>query len=150
MQLGIAFVSGLLFAVGLVVAGMTMPANVIGFLDLFGEWKPALAFVMVGAITVSALTYRLAMRRGAPLCAAGFRLPTRSALDARLIVGSAIFGVGWGLGGFCPGPGVVATMGRAPEALVFFVSMLAGMWLHARFSSRQKPVPLGASSPEVR
>lgn len=124
-----ATIAGFLFAIGLAMAGMTSPGNVIGFLDILGDWKPALAFVMVGAIGVHGIAYALLRRRDRPLCAEGFHLPTRRDLDARLVGGSALFGVGWGLGGFCPGPGVIAPWSGAPAGAVFLVAMLAGMWL---------------------
>ena len=106
----IAFVSGLLFAVGLAVSGMTQPAKVIGFLDIAGAWDASLAFVMIGALAVHLIAYRIAARAKAPLFAKAFELPTATALDRRLILGSAIFGVGWGLAGYCPGP-VLASIG---------------------------------------
>ncbi len=125
-QGGIALISGVLFAVGLAVGGMTEPANVIGFLDVTGEWRPALAFVMMGAIPISAIAWMWGRRRGAPILTQSFTLPTIQDLDLRLLGGSALFGVGWGLGGFCPGPGIVATMSGSLASLVFVASMLAG------------------------
>lgn len=124
-----AAASGFLFALGLAMAGMTSPGNIRGFLDVFGDWRPALAFVMVGAIGVNAVAFALLRRKARPFCAERFHLPTRRDLDARLIGGSALFGVGWGLGGFCPGPGVVAPWSGAGAGFVFLASMLAGMWI---------------------
>src|SRR5690606_286226 len=95
---------GLLFGLGLVVSGMANPAKVLNFLDLFGTWDPSLAFVMGGAVFVAFFGYRLALRRGSPVVGETFHLPNRSDIDRRLIVGPALFGFGWGLGGFCPGP----------------------------------------------
>ncbi|MDQ3038019.1 MAG: YeeE/YedE family protein, partial [Myxococcota bacterium] len=106
---------------------MTEPANVIGFLDVTGDWRPALMFVMVGAIAVNALVYRWVRRRRAPLFAETFALPTRRDLDARLLGGAAIFGVGWGLAGYCPGPGIVSLASGSTTALVFVGAMLGGM-----------------------
>lgn len=121
------FLAGLVFAVGLGIAGMTQPAKIIGFLDVTGRWDPSLAFVMLGAIAVYAPLSRLIGRRGRPLFAEGFVLPTRRDLDPKLVVGAGLFGIGWGLGGFCPGPAIVAVLSGSPEVLVFLVGMLAGM-----------------------
>jgi uncharacterized protein len=122
-----AFASGAVFAVGLALSGMTKPAKVVGFLDVAGSWDASLAFVMMGAIAVHAVAHRLILRRGAPLFDGAFHLPTRKDLDARLLGGAAIFGVGWGLGGYCPGPGIVAASSGALAALVFVVGMTAGV-----------------------
>ncbi|WP_053230572.1 DUF6691 family protein [Sandaracinus amylolyticus] len=132
----VALASGALFAIGLVVSGMTQPANVIGFLDVTGDWRPALMFVMVGAIAVNAAVYRWVRGRRAPVLAETFSLPTQRDLDARLIAGAAIFGVGWGLGGYCPGPGVTALASGSLEAVVFVGSMVAAMWVVARIEKR--------------
>lgn len=142
----VSFASGLLFALGLAVGGMTEPANVIGFLDFTGEWKPALAFVMAGAVGVTAIAWRLVGRRRAPICAESFAVPTRRQLDARLLGGAAIFGVGWGLGGYCPGPGVVALASAAPTALVFVASMLAGTGLAIAWERSRRPTPTAIAS----
>src|SRR6185295_7370618 len=99
--------------VGLAVSGMTRPSKVVGFLDVFGAWDASLAFVMVGAIGVHAVLQRVIARRGSPLFEDRFHLPTRRDVDARLLAGAAVFGVGWGLGGFCPGPGLVAAASGA-------------------------------------
>jgi uncharacterized membrane protein YedE/YeeE len=125
-----ALVAGALFGVGLGVSGMTQPSKVIGFLDVAGHWDPSLAFVMIGAIAVHFVLLRLIVRRRAPLLDERFHLPTRDDLDAKLVLGAAIFGVGWGLGGFCPGPGVVSTASGGTTALVFVGAMLAGMLVH--------------------
>ena len=107
-----ALLSGLLFGAGLTISQMVNPAKVAGFLDVAGDWDPSLALVMGGALTVTAICYRLTMRRGAPLLASDFRLPTAEDVDARLIGGAALFGVGWGLAGFCPGPAIASTRRR--------------------------------------
>ena len=126
MKSAVAFVCGLLFAVGLAVAGMTQPGKVLGFLDLFGgKWDPSLAFVMVGAIGVVAAARGLAPRR--PLFEAAYPELRRHGIDRRLVVGSLLFGVGWGLIGFCPGPAVVALGAFLPGSLVFGASLLIGM-----------------------
>jgi hypothetical protein len=121
-----AFVAGALFAIGLAVAGMVKPAKVVGFLDLFGAWDASLAFVMMGAIGVHFVAKRLIQRRGAPLFEEKFHLPTRKDIDKRLILGAAVFGVGWGLGGLCPGPGLVSAASGLLPAIVFVVSMTVG------------------------
>jgi uncharacterized membrane protein YedE/YeeE len=122
-----ALAAGVIFAIGLAVGGMTEPANVIGFLDVTGRWRPALMFVMAGAIVVNATVYRWVRRRRAPVLAETFALPTRRDLDARLLGGAAIFGIGWGLSGYCPGPGIVSLATGSTTALVFVGAMLGGM-----------------------
>jgi uncharacterized membrane protein YedE/YeeE len=122
-----AFGSGLLFALGLGVSGMIDPSKVIGFLDVAGRWDPSLAFVMMGAIAVGIVATRVVARRASPLFGDRFHLPPVTAIDARLVGGSALFGVGWGLSGYCPGPAVLAAVGAVPEAVVFIIAMLAGM-----------------------
>lgn len=124
-----AFTSGLLFGLGLIVSEMVNPAKVLAFLDIFGNWDPSLAFVMGGAVAVSTLGYRLAKHRGVPVFAPRLEIPTRRDLDPRLIGGAALFGVGWGLVGLCPGPALAAlTFGRW-QVFVFVAAMVAGMTL---------------------
>jgi hypothetical protein len=125
-----SFLSGLTFALGLGVSGMTRPLKVIGFLDFFGEWDASLAFVMVGAIAIYFVAFRLSRKMPTPLLAPDFSIPRRSDLDAKLILGAAIFGAGWGLGGFCPGPALVSLASGAAPVLVFVVAMSLGMFLH--------------------
>ena len=130
-----ALAAGTLFGSGLTVSGMTDPLRVRGFLDLFGQWDPTLAFVMGGAVFVMAFAWQLRKRLGHPLFAAKFVLPDRSDLDARLIIGSALFGIGWGLAGLCPGP-AIASLALAPAAVLpFVVAMLAGMAIHRLLTS---------------
>lgn len=119
--------TGAIFGVGLVLSGMTLPSKVIGFLDFFGDWDPSLALVMGGAIAVHAVVFRLVARRASPLFAQKFALPTRRDLDPKLLAGAAIFGAGWGLGGFCPGPGLTSLAGFSGDALLFIGAMLVGM-----------------------
>ena len=127
----VALFAGMLFGLGLAVSGMMNPAKVVGFLDVAGEWDPTLAFVMGGALLVTVPAFRLILNRPRPILADGFALPTKSALDGRLLGGAALFGVGWGLSGFCPGPAVAAvTTGLAP-VFAFVAAMMAGMVLHA-------------------
>ena len=122
----VAFVSGLLFAVGLGIAGMTQPSRVLGFLDVLGPWDPSLAFVMAGAIAVYMPVFWWARR----VLARRLHLPTRRRIDAPLVVGSAMFGVGWGLAGYCPGPALVSLATLTGPALAFGAAMLVGMRLH--------------------
>jgi uncharacterized membrane protein YedE/YeeE len=126
--------SGLVFGAGLVVSGMTKPEKVIGFLDLFGAWDASLAFVMLGAIAVHFVAHRLVRGRSAPLLAPRFALPTRRDIDMKLVVGAAVFGVGWGLAGYCPGPGLVAAASGG-GAVVFVAALLAGTWLTAQLEN---------------
>ena len=139
-----AFVAGLLFAAGLGVGGMTQPAKVFGFLDIAGSWDPSLAFVMLGAIAVHATAVRRILRRRAPLFVVRFTLPTRRDIDARLVVGAALFGAGWGLVGYCPGPAVAALGGGVPAAAVFVPAMVAGMWMCRALFERAEPARAAA------
>jgi uncharacterized membrane protein YedE/YeeE len=126
-QLAAAFACGLLFGVGLCLSGMTNPTRVVGFLDFFGRWDPTLAFVMMGAVGTHAIFYRLITRRAAPVFAAEFSIPKKRALDRPLLLGSTLFGVGWGLSGYCPGPVVTSLAAGRQSALTFTVGMVAGM-----------------------
>lgn len=121
-----AFGAGALFAVGLTVSGMTKPAKVVGFLDVGGAWDPSLLFVMVGAIAVHFVAHRLIRHRRSPLFDAQFHLPTRKDIDLRLLIGAAIFGIGWGLAGFCPGPGIVSAASGSSNAVLFVAAMTVG------------------------
>ena len=141
-----AFGAGLLFAIGLGVGGMTDANKVIGFLDLAGGWDPSLAFVMVGAIAAHALLNRWILRRNRPMFGTRFALPTRRDIDLRLVAGAAVFGMGWGLGGFCPGPGLVSVAGLGADALVFVAAMLAGM---GAFELARTPAGQPASTHEA-
>lgn len=131
-----SFSAGVLFAIGLGVSGMTQPSKVTGFLDLFGAWDARLVFVMAGAVAVYFVLYRVITKRASPLFDARFHLPTRKDLDARLVLGAALFGVGWALGGYCPGPGLVSAASGALPALVFVLSMVVGMKLAQILSER--------------
>jgi uncharacterized protein len=126
-QLATAFLAGVLFAFGLGVGGMTQPARVIGFLDFAGRWDPSLAFVMSGAVVTYAVLFRLVRRRKRPMLAAAFSIPTRRDVDGRLLAGAALFGVGWGLAGYCPGPGIVSLAAGTAPVVVFVTAMVAGM-----------------------
>jgi len=124
-----AYGAGLLFGVGLVLAGMADPAKVIGFLDLFGDWDPSLTLVMGGAVAMHFVLFRLITKRASPLFDTSFHLPTRSDIDLRLVGGASLFGVGWGLAGFCPGPGIVSVGAGSASAIVFVAAMSLGIWL---------------------
>ena len=132
MKITIALLAGLVFGLGLSLGGMTQPAVVLGFLDLFGAWDPRLMFVMGGAVLTTAIGYRLVFRRDRPLFESDFQLPTARRFDARLIVGSALFGIGWGIAGYCPGPALASLGGGAPSLLVLVATMVAGWWLAAK------------------
>lgn len=138
MSFLVNLVLGLLFGAGLVVSGMADPAKILNFLDLFGTWDPSLIFVMGGAVVVAFVGFRLVLRRDAPIAGKTFHLPTRKDIDARVIVGPAIFGIGWGLGGFCPGPALTAIGLGTTGALAFVPSMIAGMW-GARLLAEKRP-----------
>jgi uncharacterized membrane protein YedE/YeeE len=122
-----AFASGLLFGLGLIVSQMVNPAKVLGFLDIFGAWDPSLALVMGGAVAVSSLGYFGAKRRGVPVLAPRLEIPTRRDLDPRLIGGAALFGIGWGLVGLCPGPALVGLTFGPWQVFVFVAAMIVGM-----------------------
>ena len=124
-----AFASGLVFGIGLILSGMTDPAKVIGFLDVAGSWDPSLAFVMAGAILVGFFAFALARKRATNFLGGALHLPEARDIDARLVGGAIVFGIGWGLAGFCPGPALVAFGAGQDKAAVFVVAMLAGMLL---------------------
>ncbi|CTQ31980.1 DUF6691 family protein [Jannaschia rubra] len=133
MRVLFGFVSGLVFGLGLILSGMGNPAKVLNFLDVFGAWDPSLAFVMGGAALTAFLGYRLAWRRERPVLMADFDIPSATRIDLPLLSGAAVFGVGWGIGGFCPGPAWTALPLAAPGTLIFVPAMLigvfAGRWL---------------------
>ncbi|MBV8359618.1 MAG: YeeE/YedE family protein [Deltaproteobacteria bacterium] len=144
----VAFASGIVFALGLGISGMTRPIKVIGFLDFAGKWDASLAFVMIGAIAVYFIAYRLIRRRIAPMLAEKFSVPERKDIDRNLIVGAAIFGAGWGLGGFCPGPAITSLASGAAPVAVFVIAMAAGIYLHGMLTGlsriRVRPLPTPA------
>lgn len=137
----VEFFLGLLFGIGLILAGMTDPGKVIGFLDLFGPWDPSLAMVMGGAIGVSAVAFARARRRTRAALGDAIRLPATGPIDRPLVLGSLVFGVGWGLAGFCPGPALVSLGAGQAKAAVFVLAMLAGMlvfdWVSRRAPALQ-------------
>lgn len=136
---GLAFaaLAGGLFGAGLVISGMAQPVRVLGFLTATAGWDPSLAFVMIGAVAAYALALRVRARRAAPWFDAAFHLPTRRDVDAPLVVGAAIFGVGWGIAGLCPGPSLVNLGAGNPSAIAFVAAMLVGMLLQRRWASRR-------------
>ncbi len=136
MKLFAAWFAGALFGLGLILSGMANPAKVTGFLDLAGRWDPSLAFVMAGAIAVGLVGFRLAGQRTLSLLGEPMRMPTVKDIDRRLVGGSVLFGIGWGLAGFCPGPALVALGMGERGALVFVAAMLAGMSVFELFERR--------------
>ncbi len=144
MVILVQFAIGLLLGLGLVIAGMSDPAKVLNFLDLAaipaGGWDASLAFVMAGAIAVTFLGYRLVLRRDRPVFDTRFHMPTATAIDARILAGPAIFGIGWGLAGFCPGPALTALTTGGMPAWLFLIAMFAGMFA-ARWLAERNPAP---------
>lgn len=124
-----ALVVGFVFALGLGISGMTQPEKVVGFLDIFGSWDPSLIFVMMGAIAVHFVTYKLIRKKTSPLLSTQWHVPTKKEITPALITGSILFGIGWGLAGFCPGPAVTSVASFEPQPILFVVSMLIGMFV---------------------
>jgi uncharacterized protein len=133
IQIAVAFAVGVLFALGLVVSEMINPARVIGFLDVTGRWDPTLLLVMAGALAITLPSFPLILRRTKPLLATQFSLPTKSRIDSPLIFGAVIFGVGWGLAGFCPGPALAALASGSVSVILFVIAMVLGQWLATSF-----------------
>jgi uncharacterized membrane protein YedE/YeeE len=129
LMMFISFSAGLVFGIGLIISGMANPAKVLGFLDLAGNWDPSLILVMCGAIAVGFFAFLWVKSRKTTLLGTEMKLPTASQIDRRLIIGSAMFGIGWGIAGFCPGPALVGLGMGLPKALIFVAAMLAGMAL---------------------
>lgn len=127
MNILAALASGLLFGLGLTISGMINPAKVLGFLDIAGDWDPSLAFVMAAAIPVAAIGFAIARRRRTPLCEATFAPPTKTKIDTRLLAGAGLFGIGWGLVGYCPGPALASLLLGGRSALLFVAAMLCAM-----------------------
>ena len=131
-----ALAAGLLFGLGLAISQMVNPEKVLDFLDVSGNWDPSLALVMAGAVGVAMLAFRFVLKRKQPLFDDEFHLPRLTKVDRRLLVGSAIFGLGWGIGGYCPGPGIAALSAGSVEALVFVAGMALGSVLYQRVAPR--------------
>jgi len=140
LRLVSAFASGLLFGLGLTVSHMVDPTKVLGFLDLAGDWDPSLALVMLGALVVAMPGYALARRLTRPLCAADFAVPSSTAVDRRLMVGALLFGTGWGLVGYCPGPALASLGFGGGRTLLFVVAMLVGMAVFTVIEQTRRPV----------
>ncbi|MCX7559759.1 YeeE/YedE family protein [Sulfitobacter sp. F26204] len=136
MRILMGLIAGLVFGAGLVVSGMSDPAKVLNFLDIAGTWDPSLAFVMGGASITAFLGYRLVLRLPAPRLDRSFHLPRTRQIDRRLVLGAVLFGLGWGIGGFCPGPAWTALLLLAPGTLVFIPMMLLGLWLGPKLAAR--------------
>ena len=133
----VSFIAGLLFALGLVVSGMTQPAKVIGFLDITGKWDPSLAFVMGGALLVTLIAFAITPRTGKrPWFAEKFELPTRKDIDVKLMGGAALFGIGWGLAGYCPGPAFASLYAGGMDIVIFMAALLCGMYVASRLQNR--------------
>lgn len=132
----IAFFSGLIFGIGLIIGGMTNPAKVLAFLDISGDWDPSLMFVMLGAIAIAFFAFRQAALQPTSLLGLPIHLPDTTRIDRKLVMGALLFGAGWGLAGFCPGPAIVALLFGSTKPWIFLASMLAGMWLHSRLFSK--------------
>ena len=131
-----AFITGLIFAIGLGISGMTDTTKVLGFLTLNSEWNPALMLVMGGAIAVHAVVYQIAVRRPSPLFTDAFHIPTRTDIDRRLLLGALLFGLGWGIGGICPGPGFVSVFSGSIEVIVFLGAMAVGTFTWQQIQRR--------------
>ena len=134
---GSEYLIGVLFGLGLMISGMTSPAKILAFLDLAGAWDPSLIFVMGGAVLIGLLAFYLAKKRTENFLGGAMHIPTRRDIDQPLIVGSALFGVGWGLAGFCPGPALVSLGSGESKALVFVLAMLVGMWIFERIGQKK-------------
>lgn len=144
----VTLVSGLLFGLGLGYAQMIDPEKVIGFLDLFGAWDPTLAFVMGGAVAVTLVTFRFILKRPHPILGSKFYVPTRQDIDKPLILGAALFGIGWGIGGYCPGPAITALVLGSLNPVLFIVAMIIGSLSSKWLSDRTPPEP--SPTPEIR
>jgi len=145
-----AFVAGLVFVLGLGIAGMTDPNKVLAFLDVGGHFDPSLMAVMGGGVAVCLVGYRLVLRRQRPALSHKFHLPRQTRIDARLVIGAVLFGVGWGLSGYCPGPALASVVTGAPSALVFVAAMFAGMGVFTRFqAATAAEEPVSEPDPEL-
>jgi uncharacterized membrane protein YedE/YeeE len=146
-QIAVSFAVGLLFSLGLCLSGMTQPQNILAFLDVL-NWSPVLLFVMIGAIVVYAVGFRLVMGRSKPILAAKFEVPTRRDMTVELIGGAALFGIGWGLGGYCGGPAIVSLVSGQPEPFIFVGAMFVGTFLHKIVFDRGAATPPHTATPK--
>lgn len=147
MKLSTHALSGVLFSWGLVISGMTQPSKVIGFLDVFGKWDPSLAFVMAGAIAVHFFAYRVVLKLPEPVFAGEFLIPEANTVDKRLVGGAALFGVGWGLSGYCPGPAVVSLVGLSSVTFIFVGAMLVSMLAYGRLTRPERKFAASTNIP---
>jgi hypothetical protein len=147
----IAFATGVVFSLGLGLGGMTQPARIIGFLDVFGQWDPTLVFVLGGAVGTYMALYAWVRRRRRPVYGASFQIPPTATVDRRLLLGAGLFGVGWGIGGFCPGPAITALASAQPVPIVFVLSMLGGMALfdYTPLGALRRPARVAAQAVET-
>ena len=143
MGLLMVFLSGVLFALGLGIAGMTQPTKIIAFLDIFGDWDPSLILVMAGAVAINLVLYRFTLRREKPILEDLFTTPSKRPINARLAIGAGLFGIGWGLSGYCPGPALVSTVTGWGSVLTFVAAMLLGMLLF-QWLQTEEPRPVDA------
>lgn len=139
MKLLLAYILGIVFAIGLGVSGMTMPSKVLAFLSINEHWDPSLIFVMIGGIAVYSLGFYFIKKKSKPIFEENFSLPLPSSVDRRLILGAAIFGIGWGLGGYCPGPALTSLSNGGTNVFVFVIAMISGMLLHNLLEMRRSP-----------
>jgi uncharacterized membrane protein YedE/YeeE len=137
MRLALSLISGVLFGLGLIVSGMINPAKIIAFLGVGGEWDPSLAVVMASALLVTCVGYRVVLMRNKPVFEQTFSLPARTEIDGPLLTGAAMFGVGWGLSGLCPGPAIAGAPLGAPQSLIFVGALVAGMLLKDTLAERR-------------
>jgi uncharacterized membrane protein YedE/YeeE len=140
-----ALLSGAVFGLGLAISEMINPAKVLAFLDVAGRWDPSLALVMAGALAVTLISFHLILRRPAPLLGGGFEVPSRRNIDRPLVAGAALFGIGWGLVGYCPGPAIASVVFGHPKSFVFIVAMILGAWLYhasGRIMAASSPAPI--------
>jgi uncharacterized membrane protein YedE/YeeE len=145
MNIFTSLLAGIVFGLGLLVSGMASPGKVLGFLDLAGRWDPSLALVMVGAIVVGMVAFAVAGKRTRSFLGLDMKLPTARHVDRRLVVGSVLFGIGWGLAGLCPGPALVALGTAQPKAWIFVLAMLGGMALFELIERRRTGRPVGTA-----
>ncbi|MFZ6773418.1 DUF6691 family protein [Undibacterium sp. SXout7W] len=143
MPLLVSLLSGLIFGLGLGLSGMTHAQKVLDFLDLAGNWDPSLLFVLGGAVSVTVVAFHFVLKRDKPVFATGFDLPLRKHLDAPLLIGAAVFGIGWGISGYCPGPAIALLAAPNQEAWIFIPAMLAGACLHRLWSALQRKATVG-------
>lgn len=137
MYLLVTFICGILFGAGLTISNMTNPYKVLNFLDVFGPWDPTLLLVMAGAVIVTLIGYQLILKTAKPKLSEHYHIPERSAIDKRLIIGSTVFGIGWGLAGYCPGPGMTALATLNWDPLLFVIGMVAGSYVFYLFANRK-------------